>query len=122
MFEVGAGLGLEAAEAAAFGTLRIVCLDTFAVVCSTCDALLAPEDVEGDEEDVEEVVESVEGAEEDLENVAEVRIAAEDEADVRGVWAEKDPSDSTYPRVLNVPRVTVRAVLSSQQSDPQQNT
>ena len=83
VLEVGVGLELEDTEAAALGTLRIVCLVTFAVVCATCEdvgVLLAAEDVEKVKEDVEDV---------------EVVITAEEEADVRGFWAENDPSDST---------------------------
>ena len=98
MLEVGVGIGLEATEAAALGTLRIVCLDTFAVVCAACedaDALLTAEDVDDVEEDVEEIVEKVEDSEENVEDVAEVLITVKDEMDVRAVWAEKDPSAST---------------------------
>ena len=94
VLEVGVGLELEDAEAAALGTLRIVCLDTIAVVCAApgdADVLLAAEGVEENEEDVEEIVENVEDAEDEV----EVLIAAEDESDVRGVWAENDPSVST---------------------------
>lgn len=91
MLEVGVGLELEVSEAAALGTLRIVCLDTFAVVCATCEdwaVLLATGDVEEVEEDVED-------AEEDLEDVVEVLVTAETERCVREVWAENDPSAST---------------------------
>ena len=54
------------------------------------------------EEDIEDDIEVLEvgaglglDAEEDIENVVEARIVEEDEANVRGVWAEKDPSAST---------------------------
>ena len=63
MLELGVGLELGDAEAPALGTLRTVCLDAFAVVCTTwedADVLLTAEDVEDGEEDVEEVVEDVE--------------------------------------------------------------
>ena len=85
VLEVGVGLELEGAGAAALETLRIVCLDIIAAVCGTCEdahVLPAAEGVEKNEEDVE------------------VLIAAEDESNVRRVWAENDPSASTRPIVL----------------------